>query len=94
MFKSLSGWYDSICTPPFTEAEITNNIANAKIREVNKWDKHLAEKGKAGNNGHFLKYDHLLQQGYVLSRVSYGEREGELCLYNRKKDDTIFAENY
>lgn len=29
-----------------------------------------------------------------MSRVSYGERKGELCLYNRKTDDTIFAENY
>ena len=92
MFKSLSKWYQSICVPPFSEEE--NIKSNKKVRESNKWDKHLAQKGFNEKNSNFLKYESLILAGYVQSRVSYGERKGELCLYNRKTGDTIFAENY
>lgn len=68
--------------------------SNEYVRESNKWDKHLSQKGLSDKNGHFLKYHSFILAGYVMSRVSYGERKGELCLYNRKTNDTIFAENY
>lgn len=94
MFNSIKDWYSSICIPPFTDEEIANNIHNAKVRESNKWDKHLAGKGHYRRSSVFTDYETLLNDGYVQSRVSYGDRKGELCLYNRKTDDTIFAEDY
>lgn len=94
MFKSISECYKSICIPPFSEEEIANIKSNKKVRESNKWDKHLAQKGFSNKNGNFLKYQSFIIAGYVQSKVSYGERKGELCLYNRKTNDTIFAENY
>ncbi len=94
MFKSISKWYKSICVPPFSEEGIANIKSNKKVRESNKWYKHLAQKGFSEENSNFLKYDSFILAGYVQSKVSYGERKGELCLYNRKTNDTIFAENY
>lgn len=81
-----------MCVPPFSEEEITSNISKAKVREVNRWDKHCAA---VGNSSHsFKKYQQLNKEGFILSKVSCGEREGELCLYNRKTDVTIFANQY
>lgn len=94
MFKSISKWCKSICVPPFAEEEIANIKSNKKVRESNKWDKHLAQKGFSEENSNFLKYDCFILSGYAPSRVSYGKRKGELCLYDRKTNDTIFAENY
>lgn len=94
MFNSIKDWCSNICVPPFTDKEIANNIHKAKVRESNKWDKHLAGKGYCRRSGIFAYYDMLLKAGYVQSRVSYGARKGELCLYNRKTDNTIFAEDY
>lgn len=92
MFNAIKTWYYSICIPPFTKEQIANNIHKAKVREVNKWTKHLSDKGNSSVNKHSFKhYQSLISKGYVLSEVSYGQRKGELCLYNRKKDDTIFA---
>jgi|TARA_A100001391_G_scaffold33224_2_gene17973 hypothetical protein len=91
MFKQIKDW----CVPPFTEEEIAKNVQKAKMREVVKWTKHLSDKGSTSINKHSFKhYQGLLNKGYVMSEVSYGERKGELCLYNRKSDDTIFAEDY
>lgn len=95
MFKQIKNWYRSICVPPFTEEQIARNIRKAKMSEVVKWTKYLSEKGSTSKNKHsFNHYQHLVRKGYVVSEVSYGERKGELCLYNRYTDNTIFAEDY
>ena len=88
----LKDFYGNLCVPLFSIEEITNNISKAKVREVNRWDKHCAEIGKSSHC--FKKYQQLKRQGFTLSKVSCGEREGELCLYNRKTDVTIFANQY
>lgn len=95
MFNAIKTWYYSICIPPFTKEQIANNIHKAKVRESLKWTKHLSSENSTSTNKHSFKhYQNLINNGYVLSEVSYGERKCELCLYNHKKDDTIFAEDY
>lgn len=70
-----------------------NNKFN--LRDSVKWTKHLSNNDSSSVHKHSFKhYQSLITKGYVLSEVSYGQRKGELCLYNRKKDDTIFAEDY
>lgn len=87
--EEIKHFYKTMCTPPFSEYEIQETLCARALKDESEWESHVDKKGCSP-----FSYSLLIIEGFVLSKVSSGDRKGELCLYNRKTNKTIFAEDY
>lgn len=87
--SSLFGYvaWNQDYTPPFTQEQIQKNVELENISEYNTYCKLASEVGILSDvQLTYSCYHSIVSQGYVRSRDKYGN----LCWYNRKKNDIKF----